>query len=94
MDLFMRNWTTASLCCENYRSSDGGCGDDPHYTWGALLCLIGVEAMADVGADFKPMPRQDLGFENLVMRRVPFGGRPYRIEISPGKASASLEAER
>ena len=94
VDLFMRNWTTSRLCCENYRSSDGACGDDPHYTWGALLCLIGVEALADVGPDFKPVPRRDLGLEDIVMRRVPFGGGLYRIEIGRGTVSASPEPDR
>ena len=91
----MRNWTTKHLCCENYRSSDGGCGDDPHYTWGALLCMIGLEALADVRPDMKPFVRQDSGFtEDIVLRRVPFGGKLYRIEIGRGKATAILDPER
>jgi putative isomerase len=93
--LFMRNWTTNRICGENYRSSDGGCGDHPHYTWGALLCMIGLEALADVGPDLKPSVRQDSGFmEDIVLRRVPFGGKLYRIEIGRGKGAAFIESDR
>ena len=39
----MRNWTTDDrLCGENYRSDTGVADDHPHYTWGALLPLIGA----------------------------------------------------
>lgn len=92
IDLFMRNWTGERLCCENYRSTDGRCGDDPHYTWGALLCLIGLEALADVGPDFSPRPREDSGISaDIVLRRVPFGGRLYRIEAAGGRIRAAPE---
>ncbi len=92
VDLFMRSWTDGRLCCENYRSSDGECGDHPHYTWGALLCLIGLEALADVGPNLTPLPRADSGIAGkIVLRRIPFGGRLYRIEASGGKINAFPE---
>ena len=50
VNLFMRNWTTRGTCNENYRSTDGTGDDHPHYTWGALLCQIGIEALYDIKA--------------------------------------------
>jgi hypothetical protein len=92
VELFMRNWRDARVCCENYRSTNGTCGNDPHYTWGTLLNLIGVEALAEPGADFRPVPREDSALtEHIVMRRVPFGGKLYRIETRGGKVSAEIE---
>lgn len=92
VELFMRNWREKRQCCENYKSTDGTCGDHPHYTWGALLCLIGLEAMADVGPDFRPRPRKyGTPIGNMEMRNVPFGGRLYRLSARGKEATASLE---
>jgi glycogen debranching enzyme len=95
MDLFMRNWKDGRLCCENYRSSDGDCGDDPHYTWGALLCLVGLEAVVDVGRDLKPAAAPDGMFtETVTLRRIPIGGRVYRIELAGGRTKVVPESDR
>jgi len=52
---------------------------------------LALEAVADVGPDFRPAPRPDSGLTgNMTMRRVPFGGRPYRIEVRGGKLSATI----
>ena len=40
--LFMRNWINHGWCNENFWA-DGEGGSMPHYTWGAMLCLIGME---------------------------------------------------
>lgn len=47
--LFMRNWISDGFCSENYYSTTGKQGGDPHYTWGALLCMVGLEALEDMG---------------------------------------------
>ena len=92
VELFMRNWRTQRLNCENYKSTDGTCGDDPHYTWGLLLNLIGMEALAGVGPDFHPVPGDNAAItEHVVMRRVPFGGKLYRIEAAQGKVTVTPE---
>jgi glycogen debranching enzyme len=92
VNLFMHGWTTdARICSENYRSDTGAPDDDPHYTWGALLPLIGVEALVDVGPDLKPVPRQ-LGLkENLTLRHIPVGGKLYRIENKNGLLTVTAE---
>jgi hypothetical protein len=95
VDLFMRNWKDGRLCCENYRSSDGGCGDDPHYTWGALLGLIGLESVVDVGRDFKPVVAQEGTFtETVTLRHIPIGGGIYRIELAGGRTRVVPESGR
>jgi hypothetical protein len=43
VQLFMRSWKSNGICSENYYSNTGLPGGDPHYTWGALLCLVGLE---------------------------------------------------
>lgn len=93
--LFMQNWTEKRLDCENYNSTDGTCGDEPHYCWGALLDLIGLEALADVGPDFKPVPRTDHAIgEHIVVRHVPFGGKLYSIEANEGTVTAKEESSK
>jgi glycogen debranching enzyme len=44
--LFMRNWISSGICSENYYCTTGTTGGDPHYTWGALLCLVGLECVS------------------------------------------------
>ena len=90
VNLFMHGWNTdARICSENYRSNTGAPDDDPHYTWGALLPLIGVEALVDIGPDLKPTPRKIDLKEALTLRRIPIGGILYRIEARHGIVSVS-----
>jgi PA14 domain/Glycosyl hydrolase family 63 C-terminal domain len=90
--LYMRNWTEKRLNCETYKSTDGSCDDEPHYSWGALLDLIGMESLAAVGPDFHPAPKSDSAVkENIVLRNVPFGGKVYRIDARNGNITASEE---
>ena len=63
VDLFMRNWEISGACGENYLSTTGGQASnssDRNYTWGALLCLIGVENIIDQAHDGKIVPGKDL----------------------------------
>jgi hypothetical protein len=85
VSLFMRNWTTRGTCNENYRSTDGSGDDHPHYTWGALLCQIGIEAIFDIDANGLPFGLQNNALtEDLELRNVPAGGRLYTISLSGG----------
>lgn len=83
--LFMKNWETPEkICGENYRTN-GYVGDCPHYTWGALLALIGVESLVEVGNDLHPVPRQ-LGIkDHIKINNIPIAGRLYNIENNKGK---------
>jgi hypothetical protein len=90
--LFMRNWAENRQSGENYRSTDGTVGGMPHYSWGPLLCEIAIEALAETGEDFRPIPRQDGAItEHIILRRIPFGGRLYRIEARNGIVTATEE---
>jgi glycogen debranching enzyme len=90
--IFMQNWNPdTTICSENYRSDNGKADDHPHYTWGALLPLIGVEALVDIGPDLKPVPRK-LGLkENLTLHHIPIGGKLYRIENKNGTVTVTRE---
>ncbi len=71
-------------------AAEGDWGD--FLGWGPLLCEIAVEALAGTGADFRPVPRQDGAIvEHVVLRHIPFGGRPYRIEARGGRVAAIPE---
>jgi len=94
VSLFMRNWNEKRVDCENYNSTDGTCGDEPHYSWGALLNLVGLEELADVAPDFQPVPTEDAPREHIVLRNVPFGGRLYKIEANAGIVTATPELPR
>lgn len=52
LDLFNQSWTERRLCGENYGAETGEIddvpGNDPFYTWGALLPLMGVAQVMDV----------------------------------------------
>lgn len=51
--MFEQSWTTARLCGENYNAETGEIVDqgdaDPFYTWGAMLPLLGVSQVMDIG---------------------------------------------
>lgn len=92
----MQNWNTPQqICGENYRSDHrdeaGKVGDDPHYTWGALLPLIGVEALIAIDKDMKPVPRNIGLKEHLVLKHIPVGGRLYTMENDKGKTTIIKE---
>ena len=46
-DLFMEDWQRQQRTNEQYYAWGGSAGGDVHYTWGALLCLIGMEQFID-----------------------------------------------
>ena len=88
VNLFMTNWTQQGVCGENYLSTIGQLGGDPHYTWGALMNLIGIEAAADFGRDSAPVPGS--GFtDTFQLANVPFGGTLYDIQVSGGAATVT-----
>jgi hypothetical protein len=47
-DLFMDDWRQNQHDDEQYHAWGGNGGGDTHYTWGALLCLVGLEQYIDV----------------------------------------------
>lgn len=83
VELFMRNWTSRNLCGENYLSTTGDQSSDPHYTWGALLCLIGIENICGFEPDGRIRLNGTLK-QHMVLRNIPIGGRLYEVRVDPG----------
>jgi len=88
--LFMNNWLADGVCGENYRSTSGKQKgetgrSDPHYTWGALLCLIGLESSVDLTDSGKPLPNPGLN-QDMELENIPLHGHLSRIKVQGGKA--------
>jgi len=90
--LFMDGWESDRICSENYRSDTGAPASHPHYTWGALLPLIGVEALCDVDEAMQPVACDCSGLtETISLHNIPFGGRLYRIDVKDGNVTTVPE---
>ena len=57
---------------------------DPNYTWGALLCLIGLENIVDLTHDGKMVTSTGLQGD-LELRNVPLGGVLYKVQVHGGE---------
>jgi len=90
VSLFMRNWTAKGVCGENYLSKDGTQSSDSHYTWGALLCLVGLESIVHTEPDGRIWLNGTLQ-AHLELNNVPLNGHRYRVEVIPGKTVLSDE---
>jgi hypothetical protein len=75
--LFMENWNRSSTCHENYLVTGEG-SSDPHYTWGALLCLIGLEELCGVEPDGS-LRLNGIGAGDVTLDRFPLGGRQCSV---------------
>jgi hypothetical protein len=85
----MRNWRKDGTCHENFMANGDG-SSDPHYTWGALLCLIGLEALCDVEPDGK-VRLSGAGKGEVDLRRIPIGGKLYEVVAGPSGTVLYLE---
>lgn len=89
--LFMNNWLGSGMCGENFFSTSGRVGSNPNYTWGALLCLIGVEAVADIDDAGKILAGSGYN-EPVTLENMPAGGKRYRAIVKYGTPAVSVEA--
>ena len=55
--LFMNHWEKDYLCYENWYANGEGAGF-PHYTWGALNLLTGIEAVFPINNEGQLIPHQ------------------------------------
>ncbi len=82
-DLFMDDWRQNQHDDEQYHAWGGNGGGDIHYTWGALLCLAGLEQYIDAN------PWDDFRFGALApsgpgeFRGVKLNGHVYDVSIGP-----------
>ncbi|HTQ11988.1 MAG TPA: hypothetical protein VMI31_18140, partial [Fimbriimonadaceae bacterium] len=63
---------------------------DPHYTWGALLCLVGLESIVHTEPDGRIWLNGTLQ-AHLDLNNVPLGGHRYRVLVAPGRTELSPE---
>ena len=90
--LFMTNWTERGTCNEAYMSSTGIGDRYPHYTWGALLCQIGLEYVYDATTDGQPRHFEGQPeMPHMELRNVPSGGKLYRIIRDDGGITVTPE---
>jgi len=83
--LFMKNWNADGSCHENFNSITGWGRSDPHYTWGALLCLVGMEQLCDTDADGRVLLNGNSG-RHIKVHNLRIGGRLYDVVVEPQKA--------
>ena len=82
-NLFIDDWKENQHDNEQYHAWGGNGGGDTHYTWGALLCLVGLEQYIDMN------PWEGLRFGALnpsssgALRGVKWGGHVYDVSIGP-----------
>lgn len=90
--LFMNNWLGGRWCGENFYSLNGQVGGDQNYTWGALMCLIGMESVMDIQDDgtIKAGPGYN---EPVTLENIPAGGKCYRATVRYGNPMVSVEAD-
>lgn len=86
VDLFMRNWLAKGVCGENYLSTAGTQSSDAHYTWGALLCLVGLESIVDVD-DAGRIVLNGAQTKSITLKNIPLLGRTYDVKTTPGSAA-------
>lgn len=90
--LFMNNWKTLGVCGENYLSTDGTQNRDPHYTWGGLLNLIGIENLYDIGSDGK-IEINNAQVETVDIKHLPIQGRLWELRVTPGRTELLREGK-
>jgi hypothetical protein len=84
-NLFMDDWKINQHDNEQYLAWGGSAGGDTHYTWGALLCLVGLEQYIDQN------PWEGLRFGALnphssgEFRGSIWGGHTYDVAIGPDR---------
>jgi hypothetical protein len=85
VQLFMREWLAKGVCGENYLSTDGTQNHQAHYTWGALLNLIGLESIVDVD-DSNHIVLNGFQTKTITLTHIPILGHIYSLKTSPGSA--------
>lgn len=91
--LFMDDWKTNQHDDELYHTWGGSGGGDIHYTWGALLCLVGLEQFMDEN------PWDGLRFGALnpsgegKLNRVTWQNHIYTVTVGPGNTEVARDGK-
>jgi hypothetical protein len=92
-DLFMDDWRINQHDNEQYYAWGGTGGGDPHYTWGALLCLAPLEQYIDVN------PWEGLRFGALnpasqgEFRRAVWESHTYDVSMGPNRTALARDGQ-
>jgi len=92
-DLFMDDWKTNQHDNEQYHAWGGNGGGDTHYTWGALLCLPGLNQYIDEN------PWDGLRFGALSppssgkFQAGRWDGHDYEVAIGPEKTAMTRDGK-
>lgn len=84
--LFMKNWNHDGTCHENFNSITGWGRSDPHYTWGALLCLVGLEQLCDTTEEGKITLNGASG-RHIKVHNLRIFGKLYDLTVEPHSAA-------
>jgi glycogen debranching enzyme len=87
--LFMKNWNADGTCHENFNAMTGEGRSDPHYTWGALLCLIGIEDLCDIEPNGKLRLNGASGV-HIEIKNFRLGGKTFDLRVEPNRAELRL----
>lgn len=87
--IFMDSWLASGYCGENFLSTDGSVCGNRNYTWGALMCLVGLESIVDIGDDGSP--KAGPGYNEAVeLMNLPIGGKLHRVSVRLGKPEVEI----
>ena len=90
-DLFMDDWRFNQHDNEQYYAWGGTGGGDPHYTWGALLCLVSLEQYIDVnpweGLRFGALNPPEQGDFN----RAVWENHTYGVGVGPNRTALARD---
>ena len=90
--LFMNNWLGAGYCGENYFTLNGRVCSNPNYTWGALLCLIGIESVIDMTDDGTIV--RGTGYNEPVrLENIVLDGKSFTIAVDYQKPTIRMEEQ-
>jgi len=82
--LFMKNWIGEGTCRENFNIV-GKSSSDPHYTWGALMCLLGLEQLCDLDPDGRLRLNGNSG-RTISVHNLRLAGRIFDLQVEPHRA--------
>ncbi len=89
--LFMADWKTNQHDNELYHAWGGSGGGDIHYTWGALLCLVGLEQLMDANPwDGLRFGALNPGAEGQLYRAT-WQNHIYSVSVGPSKTEVARD---
>jgi len=83
--LFMINWLVDGTCRENFNIKTYHSVSDPHYTWGALMCLLGLESLCDIEPDGRLKLNGNSG-KRIAVHNLRLKGQLYDLRLEPHRA--------